>query len=275
VSLPLKNLIALTTIPRRLKTSLNDVFSCLTRQDLKCDVVISIPRSYQKWGALEEKEFSNIPSWVNIHRPTEDFGPATKLLGALEFAAEKNYDNIITIDDDVTFSASDYLTYLAGFAQMKSGIAWTIGGIQLSCWPYSNRFGLRYNSEYCYVNAVCGVSGTVYPVRELMASNLPFTLREVVPPGAFHDDDAYFGAVLHSMKIPLIAAPSHPKNLIVNVASAGESAVAEKQTRHRRANESEFFRDSVRKNRIGHSLFKKRPPAELIVEMQKHVQRFT
>lgn len=268
-------LVALTTIPRRLKSSVPDVFACLKAQDLEFDVVISVPRTYRKWGAIDESAVSEIPNWVNLHRPTEDFGPATKLLGALEFASNRNYDHIITVDDDVIFSPKNYLSYLAGYSSIDPDAAWTVGGIQLSCWPYHNRFGLRYNSEYCYVNAVRGVAGTVYPVRKLLSSNLPYSLRNKVLSNAFHDDDAYFGAVLHSMDIPIIAVPSHPHGGVVTIASSGESAVAEKQDRDRKTNESEFFRFCVRNKLIGNNLLRRQPSSANILKMQNHYQEFS
>lgn len=269
-----KVLVSLTSVPKRLKSSLPIVLEELGKQSLDCDILLCVPHTYRKWGTVSAHDIGPLPEYVTLYRPSEDFGPATKLLGALEFSKDRDYDAIITVDDDVVFSNSKYLNYLAGFHEISADVCWTVGGIKLGSWPYHNRFGLQYDRRFQQVDAVRGVTGTVYPVKKLMETPLPFELRKQLPSGIFHDDDAYFGAVLYKLGIPLYAVPMMHGNNVVEVDNAGESAVIEKTEEPRTSNESRIFRFMARNHLIGRGHFRKKMPQALRDRLEKYIAEF-
>src|SRR5262249_26816433 len=103
--------ISLTTTPSRLPT-LQEMLGPLLLQTAPCDaILVQIPDRLRRTG-----ESYAIPEWLaampggEIHRCT-DFGPATKLLGALE--CETDPDSlIITVDDDVRSPPSMVESYI-------------------------------------------------------------------------------------------------------------------------------------------------------------------
>jgi len=267
-------LVSLSSVPKRFGNTLPIVLRELDKQSLRCDFLLCIPQAYRKWGAVEEADIGPLPNHITLYRPSEDFGPATKLLGALEYANGRGYDAIITVDDDVVFSNPKYLEYLAGFHDVSKDVCWTVGGIKLSSWPYHNRFGLQYDRRFQQVDAVRGVTGTVYPADKLLASSLPFQLRKELPDGVFHDDDAYFGSVLHQLNVPLFAIPMMPGNVVKELDGSNESAVAEKAELPRTLNESRIFRYMAKKNLIGHGHFRGKMPRDLRDAVEEYVASF-
>jgi len=169
----------------------------------------------------------------------------------LEYAKDKDFDYIITVDDDRVFSRHAYLSYLLSFAGLSPGTAVTVGGIRLAHRPYHRRWGLRYRSWFRFVDAPSGYQGVVYPVRPLLAHPAPFVLRDHLPDGVFHDDDAYFGILLRTLGIPLLSIPPCPLNWSRNTLGAGASGVAEKAGKSRENNESDVFRAVVAKGLLG------------------------
>ena len=270
-----KILVSLSSVPKRFGSTLPVVLKELEKQSLSCDFLLCIPIIYRKWGPIEEDDIGLLPNHITLYRPSEDFGPATKLLGALEYANGRGYDTIITVDDDVVFSDPQYLEYLAGFHNIARDVCWTVGGIKLSAWPYHNRFGLQYDRKFERIDAVRGVTGTVYPAEKLLASTLPFQLRKRLPDGIFHDDDAYFGAVLHQMNIPLYAIPMMPGNIVKELDGSNESAVAENAELPRTLNESRIFRYMATKNLIGHGHFRRKLPRGLRKNLKEYIASFS
>ncbi len=251
------------------------MLQALTEQDLDADIVLNIPAVYRKWGPAPLDIAAHLPSRVEVNTTPEDFGPATKLLGALELPNVRDYDAIITVDDDVVFSSPRYLSYLANCFRIDPLNAYTIGGIALQSWPFHNKFGLAYGSKFRFVDAVRGVGGTVYPVAPLVRSTIPFELRKECPEGVFHDDDAYFGAVLHMLGVRVVAVPSMPNTFVREVNSSNTSGVAEGQTRSRANNESALFRAFVKGGLIGHGLRRRRLPASLEEALKRNLDRFS
>jgi hypothetical protein len=95
-------IVSLTTTPVRIG-AIRDMLLALARQDGEfSEVLLNIPHRLSRTGELYE-----IPDWlgaipkVRINR-CRDYGPATKLLGALE--CESDPDTlIVTVDDDVLY----------------------------------------------------------------------------------------------------------------------------------------------------------------------------
>jgi glycosyltransferase involved in cell wall biosynthesis len=241
-----KIVVSLTSIPRRFETSLPQVIDSLLSQDTQFEIVINIPLIYAKWGAPDIPRNIAANRGVNIFRPSEDFGPATKLLGALQYCKGRNdVDYIITVDDDIVIMQRDYIRYLAACAAACPGAAVTIGGIALRHFPYSNKGGLKYRCKLKYVDIPAGYRGVSYPAKTLLGSRVPFDLKNDLPPGIFHDDDAYFGMVLDKLGIPLVAIPRKRGRGNHSAEGAGGSAVAEFADKERADNESELFQYAV------------------------------
>ena len=269
----MKFLVSLTTIPRRAEHDLHVVLQSLKDQDIDADIILNVPVVYRKWGPAPQNIVAALPKGVELNFTSEEYGPATKLLGALELSSIGDYDAVITVDDDVVFSNRGYLSYLAGYFKIDPQNAYTVGGIALQSWPYHNKFGLSYGAQLRFVDAVRGVAGTVYPVAPLINTALPFDLRKECPEGVFHDDDAYFGAVLHKLGVRVVAVPSMPNNTIREVDSNNQSGVAEGQARSRAHNESTLFRAFVRNGMIGHGLLRRRLPPSLHRDFLRHFEQ--
>jgi hypothetical protein len=237
-------LLSLTSIPRRFDTTLPEVVRGLGRQSIDSPIVVNIPTSYRKWGAAA------VPTWlqgmdgVHVHRPSMDFGPATKLLGALEYASGRpDIEYIVTCDDDVLPRSRRHIEHLITCARLLPGCAVTIKGIELLHSPYRTKDGLTYRSRNKPVHAPAGYNCVVYPAPKLLQTATPFTLRNTLSDGVFHDDDAYFGLVLSVLNIPLIAVPGQRTK---SAGNDGGSGVAEDSGRDRRDNEMEIFSTAVR-----------------------------
>ena len=93
--------VTLTTIPSRLK-NLEITIKSLNKQTLKPNkIFLNIPYKYKRFpeSSINEKDLENIKKLENVEiTRCEDFGPSTKLMGALDKI--KNYDCVIIVDDD-------------------------------------------------------------------------------------------------------------------------------------------------------------------------------
>lgn len=236
-------LISLTSVPRRFARSLAQTVAGLRRQSIKPTILLNIPTHYRKWGEAPPLPFE-IPPGVKLYRPSQDFGPATKLLGALEYIRDRPQIRFIaTADDDLYPPAAGHLQYLLSCAAALPGSAITMGGILLEREPFRADDGLSYGKTMRLVHAPAGYRGVVYPAAPLRENNLPFELRKRLPEGIFQDDDAYFGCVLSALGIPLASVPGRPR--MRKTDGAGASAVAEKAERSRIDNEMTIFQAAV------------------------------
>tara|TARA_B100001964_G_C14207768_1_gene588979 strand:- start:177 stop:935 length:759 start_codon:yes stop_codon:yes gene_type:complete len=241
-----KNIIlSLTSIPRRLNTSTLEVIGALKKQSVKCNILINIPIFYKKWGKPhipdEIKNDDDIILWT----PKQDYGSATKLIGALEYVQEHSeIDYIITVDDDLYYKDNDYVKYMISYSDKYPNFALTIGGIKLIKYPYRSGNGLKYGNKG-FVDIPSGYLGVLYPVKPFIKNNIIFNFFNKLPEGIFNDDDAYFGIILSIMRIPLLSIPKYPG--LTKAQGAGKSAVQEKAKKHRKDNEMEIFQFAVSK----------------------------
>jgi hypothetical protein len=220
----------------------------LERQRLKCTVLINIPATYRKWGPLR-----SIPQSLNnyenviIFSPKVDYGPATKLLGALEYVQNRpEITHIITVDDDELIKDPQYLAYLSAYASVIPDCAITFGGIKLNKFPFRFGDGLFYDNEFSFVDVPAGYKAVLYPVKGLRDSKVPFELFGKLPSGIFNDDDAYFGVMLSVLNIPLFAIPDRPGGIPIRQSkNGGGSAVVELADKERCQNEMEIFQYAV------------------------------
>jgi hypothetical protein len=234
-------IVSLTSVPKRFGTTLPVVLAATRQQSVKLTTVVSLPQSYRKWGA--PPPFETDMDGVRVFRPSRDHGPATKLLGGLEYAAENpEISHIITIDDDVVPGSARLFEYLIACAKITGG-AVTAGGIRLKGEPYrGSGEGLSYKSRFERTHIPSGYRCVIYPVRPLLQSDLPFRMIEDMPAGTFNDDDAFFGCLLGALSIGLVGVPAaRPRN----VQGDGGSAVEEDTSVHRIDNQAEIFRHGV------------------------------
>lgn len=228
--------ISLTSIPRRFSDALPRAVAALAGQSLQAPIVVNIPAGYRKWGPVEPP---SIPG-ATVFAPSRDFGPGTKLLGALEYIADKpEIDYVITCDDDVLPRSKTHLEYLLRCAEASPSAAITVKGVALEKPPFRAGDGLRYKNRFRRVHLPAGFRGVVYPVRKLRNSLLPFAFANEFPDGVFNDDDFYFGVLLQKFGIPLVAVPSRK---LADAQGAGESGVAEQVELDRRDNEADLIR---------------------------------
>lgn len=96
-------IVSLTTTPHRIK-QLEVTMQCLAHQNIKPrQIYVSVPHIFKRDNLTYE-----IPEWldnypnVTILR-TEDYGPATKILGALKNAPITDNTIIIAVDDDTCY----------------------------------------------------------------------------------------------------------------------------------------------------------------------------
>lgn len=241
-------LISLTSIPRRLDGSLLEVLATLKKQSLKCDILVNIPKAYRKWGPVQliPSVLRNLEDVV-VFSPSVDYGPATKLLGALEYIQDRpEITHVITVDDDMLIDDPKHLAYLAKYSEILPDCAITFGGIKLEKFPFRHGDGLTYERKFSFVDAPAGYKGVLYPMQRLRNSRVPFEFSNNLPPGVFNDDDAYFGIVLSTLNIPLFAIPKRPRGSeIKSSPMEGGSAVVELAQKERTQNEMEIFQFAV------------------------------
>jgi hypothetical protein len=228
-------IVSLTSVPARFQQSLPRAIESLQRQTLQCPILLNIPKHYDKWGSV-----ADVPRFdgVTLYTPCKDYGPATKLLGALEYVRDhREISHVITVDDDIIYQ-KHHIAYLAGSAAVLRHVAITNGGEALIRYPFRSHDGVKYRNAFCFVDVPSGYRGVVYPLEHLRDSDLPFALSSNLPKGVFNNDDAYFGMMLSLLGIPLFALPWTPVNLsqMTGVASAVQD-----QAEDRIENKKKFF----------------------------------
>jgi len=239
-------LISLTSIPRRFDSSLIEVLNSLKKQHRKCKIILNIPKEYKKWGEPEIPEELLNDKEIILWRPAKDYGPATKLLGALEYISKNpGFKYVLTVDDDLYYKDCEYLDYILEFSKLMPSCALTTHGIKLKHYPFEHKNGLEYINKFCFVDVPAGYRYVLYPVEPLMKDDSIFTFSEKLPKGIFNDDDAYFGIFLNYINVPLFAMPKKPGIKGILACNAGSSGVTEKVEKSREKNVTEIFQYAV------------------------------
>lgn len=190
--------VSLTTTPYRIN-HLNDTLKSLYAQNAPIQrIYISIPYVFKR-----DQVNYNIPQWlqdesrVTILR-TEDYGPATKILGALEKANLPPNTIIISVDDDVDYPYNLVLQ-LAYKAQQNNGRAIGLSGINID---YGADGDIAADSEDgliniirsdAYTSALQGVAGIAY--RRYFFDNDIFDIVNA-PRECINSDDLYISFYL-------------------------------------------------------------------------------
>jgi hypothetical protein len=101
----MKFLVSLTTTPYRINL-IEPVILNLVNQTIKADkIILNVPEIFYRSG-----EIYIIPDFLSkypivINKISKDYGPATKLVGSLEYMINNNYnpDYVIILDDDIKY----------------------------------------------------------------------------------------------------------------------------------------------------------------------------
>lgn len=248
--------VSVTTIPRRFHQSLPAVIESIQRQSLRCKIIINIAAQYVKWPnekIVVPDHWAQDPD-IHVHTTSRDFGPATKLLGAIEFLARnrvvKGIDpekvtHVVTIDDDIVYSDPQFLQRFLDASVRYPKYAIPVKSITLSHPPYHCRDGLTYDREG-FVDAPRGYCGVLYPVREFAPDRFYMSpeFLQTLPAEVFNDDDAFFGMILGAMNIPVFVVDNQ---LDAREVDAGASAVQEGVDKDRTTAEMELYQFAVRR----------------------------
>lgn len=244
-------LLSLTSIPRRFDNALREVVAKITESGEPA--VVCLPRHYRKWGEAPAPDYLQTNANVVLFRPSRDYGPATKLLGAIEYihSTGEKFDGIVTLDDDLYYDdTTAAIRYLKQQAHRRPGCVITIGGMKLEHHPFRCKNG-AYGNNVGYVDAVIGFRGVYYPVDKIAHDRRLFDFAAEMPEGIFNEDDAYFGICLGRLGIPIYAVKP-PRTVcgrlalkLIDASGAGDSAVQEKTPLHRIENEMQIFQFAV------------------------------
>jgi len=241
-----KFIISITSVPFRFKNELIRVLKNLSNNTIDIPIVVSIPKSYRKgWTYTSEDllEITKQPG-VILNIIDIDYGPATKLLGGIEWARKNNKDiqGIITMDDDILFEnpAMKIIDLLKLYVQHSKDVI-TYHGLKLINPPYYSGNGLHgVKEEWCH--SVAGFLGVMYP-KSFINSSVPFDLFEELDPNFYSEDDAYFGAVAARLNLKIWSSTNANKWSSISK----ESAVDKVLEGDRRDRESQMFNELIRK----------------------------
>ena len=199
----MKYIISLTSVPSRFKNELPKVLKHI-KDNSEVDIVLSIPKEYRKSWSWVDSDIEHLKELVTINIVDEDWGPATKLLGGIDWVKKNglDVDGIITLDDDIIFTDFNLqLEHLLKTATEKPNTVITTGGLRAKHAPFRVGEGLNRVFEG-YSHGVSGFMGVFYP-KNFWKTDLPFTLLKELSDGFYSEDDAYFGAVAHKLKIKI------------------------------------------------------------------------
>lgn len=215
-------IISITSVPYRLNTTLPDVLQ--SYENLGFRIVVNIPETYRKKWAVEEEKIPPSSENIIINRCSKDWGPATKLLGTIEWCNENNITplGIITVDDDTVFDDPLYAVeslILESIERPDTVI--TRGAIITSHPPYTLGNGLIHNVCDNYADGVAGFLGVYYPFNKFN-NRTSFELLEKGPNEFYSEDDAYFGGLASKLKCPVWSSSKQSNPVMLGTPSAVE-----------------------------------------------------
>ena len=122
----MKFCVSLTTIPSRLK-NLNKTIRSIQSQTLKADkIFLNIPNKYERFSQnIDEDKLKEIQKDFNIVvNRCADYGPATKLLGSLNFFHK--YEYVIILDDDHIYHKKMFDIFQKSYLEKKSNYSFYV-----------------------------------------------------------------------------------------------------------------------------------------------------
>lgn len=191
-------IISMTTTPYRIN-QLETSLGCLARQNIKVrQIFISVPHVFKR-----DQLTYTIPDWldnypnVTILR-TDDYGPATKLLGALKNAPINSDTIIITVDDDTCYPSNTVLQ-LAVRAKRNPHKAVGISGAELDFFKNKSGGVIKIMRDKAQVSMLEGFAGVAY-----RASFFDNSIYEIIdaPSCCYNSDDLYISFHLSKNNVP-------------------------------------------------------------------------
>ncbi len=195
--------IALSTTPYRI-SNIQHTLELLHLQNIPIQAIyISIPYVFKR-DNIEYK----IPEWlladkrITILR-TEDYGPATKLLGTLKNASINSNTIVITVDDDIDYP-SNLALHLAYRAKYNPHYAIGLSGVNIDydiagVIAADSKDGLKnINNADVSVAALQGVAGIAY--RPYFFDNSVYDIVNA-PRECINSDDLYISFYLATKNI--------------------------------------------------------------------------
>lgn len=197
-------IIAFSTTPYRIN-NMQDTVDTILKQSLPVAAVyLSVPEVFKRDNIPYE-----IPEWLNKQKRisilrTEDYGPATKLLGVLEHATLPSDAIIITLDDDIKYPKNTVLQ-LAYKAYKNPDRAIAICGSNpeyddTGAIAANSKTGIRKNIRpNALVSIAQGFAGVAY--RKGFFNEKIFAINDA-PKECINSDDVYISYYLAQQKIP-------------------------------------------------------------------------
>mmetsp|Transcript_13665 Transcript_13665/g.41309 ORF Transcript_13665/g.41309 Transcript_13665/m.41309 type:complete len:319 (-) Transcript_13665:1952-2908(-) len=204
--------VTLTTLPRRIQ-QIRPVLESLRRQTLKPkEIVLQVPRAASRLGDVVEA----LPTWlsdledVRVNRPDRDFGPATKLIPAVQENPQS--DDLYVVVDDDTLSPPRLLETLAAWACRFPDAAVATTGWPVRrdlLYPHHTENYLVYGNELLAPHPVSVVRGNCgFAVRPRFFDASLWTSLRDAPDAATLMDDVWFSGHLAKRHIPRFVVPS-------------------------------------------------------------------
>lgn len=122
---PVRVFVSLTTIPPRM-ASLERCLDSLAAQTLRPErIFVCIPKAYRRFAMPDPLPFdlSRFGDLVEIVRPDQDFGPGTKLLGAVDRVPKDDDALLVLVDDDLSYRPGMLQTFADAFRERPDAAA--------------------------------------------------------------------------------------------------------------------------------------------------------
>lgn len=188
---------SLTTTPHRIN-ELELPLHCLSKQNVHIQqIYISLPHKFKR----DNLEYT-IPEWLEIYPNvtilrTEDYGPATKILGALKHAPVSANTIIISVDDDTCYPPNLALR-LAVSAKMHPNEAIGVSGAILDFEKNKEGGIVKIMRDQIAVPVLEGFAGIAYRPKFFTESIFDISNE---PNYCYNSDDIYLSFHLAQQKI--------------------------------------------------------------------------
>ncbi len=185
-------IVAFTTTPYRI-ANIKPTLECLNEQIVQPKhVYLSIPHIFKR----DNSEY-NIPEWLQKYPNltilrTQDYGPATKILGLLEQVKVDPDTIIVTIDDDTCYVKNLLLNLVYSAKRFPNDVIGSSGG-SLNFGPKAESGLLHVLSPHSKVEFLEGVTGIAY--RAKFFDQAIFSIQEE-PSYCYNSDDLYLAFYL-------------------------------------------------------------------------------
>jgi hypothetical protein len=181
--------------------------SVATHNSTDVDIISFLQARLGKFEKRQDRVYENLEHLITVQFLEEDYGPATKVLGAL--LIEKDPSTIIiTVDDDITYERRLIQT-LASHVPMDSALCPACQARSFRTGPKHiihdaswHRWFWRYNGKQC-PGWLLGWAGVAYRVGYFGTD----VFNVSMPDECFYNDDVWLSGYLRRKGIGLIVMP--------------------------------------------------------------------